>query len=140
MSISKVASGSNFAAATFGSIANIANFKNGKAFIKDAIGMTAAEISLSVIPPRTVLPVWHTHKKNEEEFIFISGKGQMQVDDKAFIVGEGTAVRVSPKGNRCINNTGDVPLVYICVQAKAGSLEEFTFDDADLTKGESKWI
>ena len=41
-------------------------------------------------------------------------------------------VRVAPSVVRTYRNTGDVPLVFLCFQAKAGSLEQATLDDGQL--------
>jgi hypothetical protein len=37
-----------------------------------------------------------------------------------------------------MKNTGKANLVYICIQAKEGSLEGYTMTDADITECENK--
>lgn len=53
------------------------------------------------------------------------------MDGKVFPVAEGTVVRVAPEGVRSVRNKGDVALVMLCVQYKAG-----TFTSADAADGE----
>lgn len=74
----------------------------------------------------------HKHKKNEEVYVFLSGKGIFSLDGEEFPVASGSVVRVAPSVVRTHRNTGDVPLVFLCFQAKAGSLEQATLDDGQL--------
>ena len=43
----------------------------------------------------------------------------LQVDGVNIPVKEGSVVRVAPAGKRAVRNTGDLPLVMLCVQYKA---------------------
>ena len=43
----------------------------------------------------------------------------LQVDGVNIPVKEGSVVRVAPAGKRAVRNTGDQPLVMLCVQYKA---------------------
>jgi mannose-6-phosphate isomerase-like protein (cupin superfamily) len=111
----------------------------GKVFVKEATGATGSEISFTTIPPHTELPYFHFHRKDEETYIILKGTGYYQVDDDCFPISEGSIILVAPEGIRGMCNTSDEPMVYICIQSKAGSLEEHTTDDGGRTPVEPKW-
>lgn len=56
----------------------------------------------------------------------------MMVDGESFDVSEGSCVRVAPKGNRSLENTGDGELQLICVQAKENSLDQYALSDGEI--------
>ena len=72
----------------------------GKHFLKDILGFTGCEISINAMAPGNGMPVYHRHHENEEVYIFIQGKGQMQVDGEIIAVQEGSIVRIAPEGER----------------------------------------
>jgi mannose-6-phosphate isomerase-like protein (cupin superfamily) len=133
------AHGKNFSAAHAGKFANLGEYSfehplkkrpvSGKFFLKDHIELTGMQVSLSKLPAGAAIPFYHKHKQNEELYIFVGGKGQMQVDGEVIDVEEGTCVRIAPSGERTIRNTSDHDLFYICIQAKENSLSQDTFDD-----------
>lgn len=111
----------------------------GKVFVKEATKTTGTEISFTVLPPRTELPYFHFHNKDEETYIILKGSGYYQVDDNCFPITEGSVIRVAPQGKRGLCNTSDMEMVYICVQSKENSLEEHTTDDGERVVVEPKW-
>ncbi|MDE7389080.1 MAG: cupin domain-containing protein [Muribaculaceae bacterium] len=126
-------SGSKFAHASVGSLHNF----EGKQFVKDATGATSCEISLGTLPNGAAVPFFHSHRENEENYIILSGSGRFQVDDEVFDIAEGSVIRVSTNCDRNIKCTSDVPMTYICIQAKEGSLGNYTASDADITEHEN---
>jgi mannose-6-phosphate isomerase-like protein (cupin superfamily) len=78
------------------------------------------------LPPHSELPYLHFHRKDEEIYIILKGSGYYQVDDNCFPIYEGSIIRVAPEGIRGMCNTSDEPMMYLCIQSKAGSLEEHT--------------
>ncbi len=121
----------NFSLKDIGSLAEIGTkFENGKAFLRDSLGLTSCEISVSAMPAGIKLPFNHKHKQNEEVYIFLKGTGIMTLDGKAVEVKEGSCVKVLPAAVRTMEAKTD--LLYICVQAKANSLEQCGFGDAEL--------
>ena len=111
----------------------------GKVFLKDATKSTGTEISFNSIPPRTEVPYFHIHRKNEETYIILKGAGYFQVDDDCFSIKEGSVVRISPKGKRGLVNTSDEAMIYIVIQSKENSLEEYTTADGERIPVEPKW-
>ena len=126
--------GENFAHASVGSL----HCFEGKQFVKDASGATSCEISFGALPTGASVPFFHSHKENEENYIVLSGAGRFQVDDEAFDIAEGSVVRVATGADRNIKCTSTEPLIYVCIQAKQGSLGGYTMTDADITERASK--
>ena len=62
----------------------------------------------------------------------ISGEGILTLDGGDIHVASGSIVRVSPAVSRQLRNTGTSPLLHVCIQAKAGSLEHYTMSDGVL--------
>lgn len=106
----------------------------GKQFLKDATGATSCEISFGTLAKGNAVPFFHSHKENEENYIILSGSGKFQVDDNVFEISEGSVIRVATNCDRNLKCTSDDPMVYICIQAKEGSLGGYTMTDADITE------
>lgn len=85
------------------------------------------------------MPFLHKHRENEEVYLFIGGKGQIQIDGDVLDVEQGTAVRVSPEGARCWRNTSAADLLYIVVQAKECSLTAWTRSDGAEIPEKVRW-
>lgn len=111
----------------------------GKEFLGQRLGLTGMEVSINAMPPGQSVPFTHGHKQNEELYLFLTGKGQMLLDDQVIEVGPGSAVRITPAVLRCWRNTGDEPLTCIVVQAKAGGLEQATAKDGFIGKDPPRW-
>lgn len=111
----------------------------GKHFLKDKLGLTACEISVNSLKPGTDMPFYHTHQQNEEVYIFIQGKGQMQVDGEVIEVQEGTIVRIAPNGVRTWRNNSKEPLFYIVAQMKENSLIQYGLGDGVVQEKAVSW-
>ena len=113
------------------SVATVGNLDSfeGKAFVKDILGTTSIELSFGTLAPGASVPFFHHHKQNEEVYVVLSGEGVFILDGKEEPVASGSIIRVAPEVSRNTKCTGDVPLVYICIQGKVGSLEQYTMTD-----------
>lgn len=111
----------------------------GKIFIKENLGLTGMELSLNAAKPGQDVPFLHDHKQNEELYLFLDGRGEMQVDGEKIPVGPGSAVRIAPGGLRCWRNNGKEELRFIVIQAKAGSLEQSTGGDGIIPEQKPVW-
>jgi len=139
----------NFTAVNIGNFDNLMDYstihpKNhrevkGKVFLKDTTKSSGTEISFQILPPKTDLGYFHTHIQNEETYVIIKGSGEFQIDDKCFPVGEGSIIRVAPDGKRGLYNSSGVPLVYMVIQSKEGSLSQYSLDDGERIECEPKW-
>ncbi len=61
----------------------------------------------------------HTTGTNEEMLVFLSGKGQAVIGDKAFAVGKGKITYIPPQTPHNIINNSNEPLIYIFCVASA---------------------
>lgn len=122
--------GEKFAHASVGSLSSF----EGKQFVKDATGATSCEISFGTLPNGAAVPFFHSHRENEENYIILSGSGKFQVNDEVFDIAEGSVIRVATNCDRNIKCTSEEPMCYICIQAKEGSLSNYTQTDADITE------
>lgn len=100
------------------------NQVEGKIFLGEALGLTGAQLSVQKLAAHEDAPFLHAHKKHEEVYLILSGKGEYQVDGEVFPVAEGTIIRVAPAGVRALRNTSDEPMVMCCIQYKANSFGE----------------
>lgn len=111
----------------------------GKQFLKGKLNLTGCEISLNSLKPGTGMPFYHTHQQNEEVYIFIQGKGQMQVDGEVIEVQEGSVVRIAPSGVRTWRNNSKEPLLYIVVQMRENSLNQYGPGDGVVPEKAVSW-
>jgi len=94
----------------------------GKLFLNPILGLTGMEVSVNCLPAGVGVPFYHKHHLHEELYLFLKGRGQFQVDDKTIEIREGTALRVSPGGERTWRNNSAEDLFYIVIQATECSI------------------
>jgi len=111
----------------------------GKAFLRPHLNLTGMEVSLNSLAAGQGIPYLHAHRQNEECYLFLGGQGEFQLDGLQFGVCAGSAVRVDPAGMRGIRNIGSEPLLYLVIQAKAGSLEQANTADGILGEHPPVW-
>lgn len=111
----------------------------GKAFVQALLGTTGCEVSLNRIEAGQGTPFLHAHKQNEEVYIVVSGRGLIHLDGVEHPLSEGDVVRVDPPVMRGLMAL-DQPLCYVCVQAKAGSLEQATRQDGIRSETKPRWL
>ena len=68
----------------------------GKRFAEFELETKYMGMSSNAADPGKSAPWWHFHSQEEELYIFLSGKGQMGLNDEVVDVEAGTTVRVSP--------------------------------------------
>lgn len=100
-----------------------------RAELHDVLNLTSAEVSINNMPAGTAVPFVHYHKQNEEIYGIISGKGTITLDGETIELNAGDWLRVAPEAKRQIAAAADSPISFICIQAKAGSLEGFSMTD-----------
>lgn len=111
----------------------------GKSFLRKDLGLTGMEVSLNSLPAGESISFTHGHKLNEELYLFVSGNGQMLLDETVLEVRAGMAVRISPRVIRCWRNTGSEPLTCIVIQAQEGSLTQATENDGFIVSRTPPW-
>ncbi|MEM9540483.1 MAG: cupin domain-containing protein [Cyanobacteria bacterium P01_E01_bin.42] len=113
----------------------------GKVFLKEILKLTGAEISLNRFPPKRSIPFYHKHQLNEEIYIFLSGEGEFQIDDRIFPIQEGTILRVDPEGVRCFRNTSETEeLTFITIQVRKDSYQGSTIEDGIPVEKRVSWV
>ena len=141
----QIAEGTHFSALSTGSFSQLNDYVlpvapgmeiQGKVFMGQTLQTTGAEISFQSFAPGKETGFLHTHQTHEELYIFVSGKGEFQVDGQVFPVGE---VRVAPEGKRSVRNNGTEPLIMICVQYKAQTFTAQDAADGQLLQEPVKW-
>lgn len=144
----QIAEGTHFSALSTGSFSQLNDYVlpvapgmeiQGKVFMGQALQTTGAEISFQSFAPGKETGFLHTHQTHEELYIFVSGKGEFQVDGQVFPIGEGSVVRVAPEGKRSVRNNGTEPLIMICVQYKAQTFTAQDAADGQLLQEPVKW-
>ncbi len=144
-----ISENANYTAVSVGKLSELSDYSlihpktkqeiQGKVFLKDPTKATATEISFTTIPPHSEISYFHIHTKDEETYIILKGSGYYQVDEDLFPISEGSVIRVAPQGVRGLCNTSNEPMVYICIQAKENSLEEYTTEDGKRVEFKPKW-
>ena len=112
---------------------------DGKLFLGDLVGLNSMEISLNKIAAGTGMNFFHRHNDHEEAYLFLSGQGEMSIDDEIVPVKEGSVVSVQPDAKRSWWNTGDTDLTYIVIQAPAGGMKAPGVSDGTLLEGTVPW-
>ncbi|WP_418675962.1 cupin domain-containing protein [Alistipes putredinis] len=146
--IEQIAEATNFKAINMGRMSDLSGYVlelgpdvkiPGKVFGGAVLGATGSEFSMQVFQPGTETGFLHTHKKHEELYFFLGGKGEFQVDGQAFPVEEGSVVRVAPDGKRSVRNNGTEPLVMLCVQYRGNTFTEEDASDGVILDEPVKW-
>ena len=147
--IEKLSENTNYSAVELGDLNELMDYTlihpvskkviEGKVFLKEPTKSTGTEISFNSLPPHSEQPYFHIHRKNEETYIILKGYGFFQVDEDCFKIKEGSVIRVAPKGKRGISNASDEKMIYMVIQSKENSLEEYTTGDGERVPVEPKW-
>ena len=147
--IEKLSENINYSAVNLGTLNDIKDYAlihpvskrliEGKVFLKDDTKSTGTEISFNSLAANSEQPYFHIHRKNEETYIILKGSGFFQVDDDCFNIKEGSVIRVAPKGKRGICNTSNEAMIYMVIQSKENSLEEYTTTDGERIPVEPRW-
>ena len=100
--------------------------------LHDKLHLTGAEVSVNNLPAGAKVPFVHYHKKNEEIYCIVTGKGKAVIDDEEVKLASGDWLRISPAARRQFFAAADEGISYICIQVRENSLEEYTADDASV--------
>lgn len=114
----------------------------GRTELHEALALTGAEISCNSMPAGAAVPFVHSHRKNEEIYLVLEGKGQVWVDGEVHDLAAGDCFRIGTGAGRAIRAAEDSAIRFLCIQVREGSLEGFTMTDADICKPENgpSWL
>ncbi|CAD7288446.1 cupin domain-containing protein [Campylobacter suis] len=107
--------------------------------LKELLGLSGCEISINELVANASVPFVHSHKQNEEVYVVLEGSGLLYIDGDEIELKKGDVVRIDPKGQRCFKASND-GIKFLCVQAKAGSLEQFTMSDGIIDEVKPSWL
>ncbi len=127
--------GMNYKVSSIGDIQSL-----GRVTLKGGLALTGSEVSVNELPAGVSVPFVHSHKRNEEVYLILKGKGQFYIDGDEFDVEEGSVIRVDPAGARCLRADGRTPIRYVCIQTEASSLVQSTQDDAVVLETKPTWL
>ncbi|MHC1790430.1 cupin domain-containing protein [Solidesulfovibrio sp.] len=125
----------NYKAASFAGVETA-----GRMTFKDILDLSGSELSVNALPAGISIPFTHSHKRNEEVYVVLSGKGQFYVDGEEFAVAQGSVIRVSPAGERCLKADASGPVLYLCIQTEANSLVQATENDGVIVASKPSWL
>ena len=138
--LKKVAEGQDYSAVDVGPFADLQNYRlfdkrngkymmPGKVFVQDELKSKGCAISFTVLEPGKSDGFYHAHRTNEEHYIVVQGTGVFHLNHDVVPVSQGSVVRVGTSPFRMMENTGDCPLVYICVQNEMNQMKETPWTD-----------
>ncbi len=106
----------------------------------ESLDLSAIELSINRMKAGESSPFVHAHKRNEEVYVFIKGKGAACIDGEEFPVNAGDVMRIDPEGKRAFRADASEDLLYICVQAEKASLVQHTGNDGFPAKEKPSWM
>ena len=86
------------------------------------------------LPAGADVPFVHSHKKNEEIYIILSGQGKAIIDGETVELRAGDFVRVAPAAKRQFFAGDDSAISFVCIQVQENSLEGYTAADAVIAE------
>lgn len=101
-------------------------------FARQALGCEASGLSYQRLAPGYRLPFGHSHAKQEEIYVVLSGGGRMKLGADVVEVGPLDAVRVAPETMRGFE-AGDGGLELLAFGARCGMAHDES--DADMQQG-----
>lgn len=105
---------------TINDIGGVVVKDNDTYLLKDNTTLKNLVVSSTYLHPRKETR-GHRHAGQEEVYVFVSGKGKMQIDDKIFDVAANDVVLIEDGVFHRVFNIGDDPLYFVCVfQGKRG--------------------
>ena len=128
-------SGKNYKLASIGNIQEVA-----RQTLHDRLQLTGAEVSINTLPAGVSVPFVHVHKRNEEVYVVLEGQGMLYIDGEEFQIQAGDVLRIDPAGERCFKADAHSPIRFICIQADAKSLVQFTEKDGIPCASKPSWL
>ncbi len=107
--------------------------------LHDALELTGAEVSVNRLPAGAGAPFVHAHRKNEEIYGILSGRGELWLDGVTREVRAGDWLRIAPEGRRALRAAPDSTMEYVCIQVRANSLETWTMTDGRILEEKAPW-
>ena len=99
--------------------------------IRELLGLLTAPVRNQSLAEATLAPgqatARHYHRRSEEIYYLVEGRGEMEVDGERARVGAGDAILVPPEAWHQIRADGSGPLRFLCCCAPAYRHEDTLF-------------
>lgn len=112
----------------------------GRVTLNEQLRLTGSEVTVNELPAGVSVPFVHAHKRNEEVYVILNGKGRLYIDGDEFGVETGDVFRIDPAGQRCITADEHSTIKFICIQTEAKSLVQFTQNDGVPCDARPSWL
>ncbi len=115
--------------------------RDGRRVIDHEVDMQYIGLTANSYVPGEQAGYWHSHSDLEELYVFLTGRGEMGLDDEVVPVGPGTAIRVGQGVMRTWRAVPDSPepLTWLCIRAGGTELETFPSDATRDEERPSPW-
>ena len=70
--------------------------------LHDVLSLTGAEVSVNNLPAGAGVPFVHSHKKNEEIYVVLSGKGKAVLDGEEVALSAGDLAQSCSRGEKAV--------------------------------------
>ncbi len=100
------------------------NTREGRRVVDHEIQTQYIGLTVNALVPGQEDAYWHDHAEVEEIYMFLSGRGQMALDDDVIDVGPGSVIRVGQNVMRTYRALPETPedLRFICIRAGGSEL------------------
>lgn len=104
--------------------------RDGRRVVDHELAMRFIGMTANSYVPGEEAGYWHSHDLIEELYVFLTGRGEMGLDDDVVPVGPGTTIRVGPGVMRTWRCTPDSPepLTWFCIRAGGQELPTLPSD------------
>ena len=115
--------------------------RDGRRVVDHEIEMQYIGMTANSLLPGEQAGYWHTHSAIEEVYLFLTGRGEMGLDDEVVPVGPGTFIRVGQDVARTWRAvpTSPEPLTWVCIRAGGTELEHFPSDASRVPEKPMPW-
>jgi len=115
--------------------------RDGRRVVDHELAMQFIGMTANSYLPGEEAGYWHTHSVIEELYVFLTGRGEMGLDEDVVSVGPGTTIRVGPGVMRTWRCTPDStePLTWFCIRAGGGELPRLPDDGVRDNDRPSPW-
>ncbi len=98
----------------------------------ETIGATMLSACILTAPPKSVVRPLHGHKDVEEALYVLQGEGEAWVDGERAPFTAGDAVMFPANSKHQIRNTGDKPMIIVCMFSAVTKPEAYVNYDRDV--------
>jgi len=99
-------------------------------FLRELLHPDKQAIALRYSLAHAIVPIGQTSTphslKTSEVYYILNGTGEMHIDNEIQTVAPGDTIYIPPNAKQFIQNSGSVPLIFICIVDPAWRLEDET--------------